>query len=78
MRLTTDGIKDDGHWMDRLVGGRTDATEVAADVMEEEELIRAGGSAALAAEALYAEALEAQFGVAAVAEVVELDQQIAA
>ncbi|HJP96592.1 MAG TPA: hypothetical protein VJ843_04450 [Candidatus Saccharimonadales bacterium] len=78
MRLTTDGIKGDGHWMDRLVGGRGDATEVTPDVMEYEELIRAGGSAALTAEALYAAALEEQFGATAVAEAVEIDEQIAA
>lgn len=80
MRLTNDGIKENLDWFDSLRGSRTDSTAVAPETMEEEELepTRAYGAAALAAEALYAHALEEQFGAPAVAEVVEYSDQIAA
>lgn len=80
MRLTNDGIKGDGHWMDRLVGGSTDATAVSPEEMEYTEVFptQVLGSAAVSAEALYAEALETQFGTPALAETVELNDQIAA
>lgn len=80
MRLTNDGIKERGawDWFNDMPGSRTDGTAVSPEDMEYEESIRANGQAAVNAEALYAEALEAQFGAPALAETVELDEQIAA